>query len=116
MRNAPSWGSQEARERFPLEGMPEGHQGEFVFVDGWTPPSGEAGLPPSLDDEIAAAWRVPIGRRVRVALSGHDLPAAEGLLEVAEAPAFPFDARRALRLRIRHVEFTNRQIESWVLI
>lgn len=94
--------------------MPEGVQGEFVFVDGW--PAAEQPLPPSLDDEIAAAWHVPIGERVHVSLRDHDVPGASGLLVIAQAPDWPFDPRRPLALRIGHVAFTHRQIESWYLL
>jgi hypothetical protein len=95
--------------------MQDGHQGEFLFVDGWTPPAGSDGAIPSLDNEIAAVWHVPLGHRVRVVLRDHDMPSAEGLLEAAAAPEFPFNSHRLLHLRIRHVEFTNRQIECLVL-
>jgi hypothetical protein len=97
--------------------MPDGHQGEFLFIEGWEPPSGRnPAAPESIDKEIAQVWRVPVGWRVRVELRGHDVPSMQGLLEIAAAPDFPFDSRRVLRLRIGSVEFTHRQIEAWVLL
>jgi hypothetical protein len=95
--------------------MPVEHQSEFLFVDGWAPDAKSQSVP-TLDDEIAAAWRVPMGRRARIVLREHDVPVVEGVLEAAEGPAFPFDGRRLLPLRVGRVEFTNRQIESWTLL
>jgi hypothetical protein len=93
----------------------EGIQGEFVFVDGW--PGGGAGpLPPTLDEEIAAAWQVPIGKRVHVTLRRHDVAGTTGRLEIARAPDWPFDPHQPLALRIGHVAFTHQQIESWALL
>lgn len=100
--------------RHNLSIMPEGVQGEFVFVEGWT--GDGRPLPPSLDDEIAAAWHVPVGQRVHVTLRQHDVPGASGLLVIAHAPDWPFDPRRPLALRIVHVLFTHLQIESWTLL
>jgi hypothetical protein len=93
----------------------EGIQGEFVFVDGW--PGGEAtSLLPTLDEEIAALWHVPIGKRVDVSLRRHDLTGTRGRLEIARAPDWPFNPRQPLALRIGHVGFTHQQIESWFLL
>lgn len=84
----------------------EGVQGEFFFVEGW--PAGEApALPPSLDEEIAAAWRVPVGKRVHVSLRQHDMPGTSGLLEITRAPDWPFNPRRPLALRIGLVGFPH---------
>lgn len=102
-----------AVSRIPVEDV----QGEFVFVEGWTPPLGvvPGGGAAGVVDEIAAVWRLPVGRRARVRLRAHEVPSVAGLLEVAIPPSWPFDARRELGLRVGAVEFTNRQVESWVL-
>ncbi|MGH8019683.1 MAG: hypothetical protein ACREIA_15660 [Opitutaceae bacterium] len=93
--------------------MPEGRQEEFFFVDGSPPPDGVDAPPSSLEEEIAAMRGVPAGRRGRVRLKQHELPGLEGFVEVAAMPDLPLDSHRVLRLRIGHVMFTNRQIESW---
>ncbi len=77
------------------------------------PLPGFTDLAPSITDELAAAWGLPIGRRVRVELRRHAVPGLLGLLQVAALPDLPFDARQALRLRIGHEEFTSKQIVAW---
>jgi len=37
-------------------------------------------------------------------------------MQVAALPDLPFDARRPLRLRIGHEEFTSRQIVAWSVV
>jgi len=69
-----------------------------------------------LSDEVAAVWRVPLRTKVRVELREHDLGALVGRMEVARSPAFPFRVSEPLFLRIGNVEFTDRQIASWVLV
>lgn len=80
------------------------------------PLPGFTDLAPSLTDELAAAWGLPIGRRVRVELRRHAVPGLLGLLQVAALPDLPLDGRRPLRLRIGHEEFTSQQIVACSLL
>lgn len=80
------------------------------------PLPGFTDLAPSIADEVAAVWGLPVGRRVRVELRGHAVPGLLGLMQVAGLPDLPFDARRPLRLRIGHEEFTSQQIGSWSVL
>jgi len=73
-------------------------------------------LAPSITDELAAAWSLPIGRHLHVELRGHEVAGLRGLLQVVSMPEYPFDPRRALHLRIGHVSFTSQQIASWSII
>lgn len=80
------------------------------------PLPGFTDLAPTLTDELAATWGLPLGRRVRVELRQHAMSGLLGLLQVAGLPDSPFDGRAPLRLRIDHVEFTSRQIAAWSLL
>lgn len=77
------------------------------------PSSGESSASPDLRDEIAAAWGLPIGQRVEVFFRSAQLDSARGVLELTAAPAFPWNVREELRLRIAGFTFTSRQIEHW---
>jgi len=87
-----------------------------------TPPPASPPLPgftdlaPSLTDELAAVWGLPLGRRVRVELRQHAAPGLSGVLQVAGLPDLPFDPRAPLRLRIGHEEFTSRQVVAWSVV
>lgn len=69
-----------------------------------------------LRDEIARAWRLPLGQRVEVFFHHHQLDAISGVLELVVAPDFPWDPREPLRLRIAGVAFSSRDIEHWKLL
>jgi hypothetical protein len=91
-------------------------QSEFLFADGAEP---ELHLPHALDalfQEIAAAWGLPVGRRVRVSLRDPALPELAGSLELVGAPDLPLDPREVLRLRISGVTFRSDEIAAWVLL
>lgn len=79
------------------------------------PLPGFTDLAPELADEAAAVWGLPVGRRARVTLRGHAVDELRGLVQIAGLPELPFDARRPLRLRIGHEEFTSRQVTGWSL-
>lgn len=90
-------------------------QAEFLFADG---PAPEWHLPDprtAFYDEVAAAWQLPLGLKVRVELSGHDFVNLRGRLELARAPDLPLDSQQPLALRIGDVEFSSRQIVAWSL-
>jgi len=95
--------------------MTADHQQEFLFAAGDAP---QLGLPQSDDplvSDIAKAWSLPVGKRVRVYLKdGENLPVLEGHLELESAPDVPFDPRQPLSLRIRGYVFSNRAIAGWV--
>ncbi|MGH7995468.1 MAG: hypothetical protein ACREFX_03855 [Opitutaceae bacterium] len=90
-------------------------QQEFLFAAG---DKLQLGLPQSDDplvSDIAKAWGLPIGKKVRVHLKdGESLPVLEGRLELDSAPDVPFDPRQSLSLRIRGYVFSSRAIAGWV--
>lgn len=73
-------------------------------------------LAPELADEVAAGWGLPIGKKARVTLRGHQLEALAGWLQLEGLPNLPFDGREALRLRIGRDMFTSRQVAGWHLL
>ncbi len=79
------------------------------------PLPGFTDLAPELADEAARVWGLPVGQRARVTLRGHAMDGLHGLVQIAGLPDLPFDARRPLRLRIGHVEFTSRQVAAWTV-
>jgi hypothetical protein len=91
-------------------------QKEFLFADG---PSPQLGMPVSDDplvSDIAKAWGLPIGSKVRICLKdGESLPVLDGKLELASAsaPDLPLDPRQPLNLQIRGYVFSSRAIASW---
>jgi hypothetical protein len=87
--------------------LPAGRAREAPPLPGFTD------LAPELADEVAAVWGLPVGRRARVTLCGHVVDELSGLLQIAGLPELPLDARRVLRLRIGHLEFTSRQVTGW---
>jgi hypothetical protein len=90
-------------------------QQDFLFADGPTP---EFHLPDprsNLYADVAALWQIPVGQLIRVDRTGHDFSELRGRLELARAPAVPFDRRETLALRIGDIEFTSRQITAWSL-
>jgi hypothetical protein len=89
-------------------------QQEFLFADGH---SSQLGMPLANDPlvfDIAQAWGLPIGKRVRVHLeAGENLPLVDGRLELASAPDMPFDSRQPLKLRVRGYVFSSQAIAGW---
>jgi hypothetical protein len=69
--------------------------------------------PPDLRDEIAAAWGLPLGEQVEISFRGGELDAIAGVLDIAAAPAFPWNPREPLQLRIAGFTFTSREIARW---
>jgi hypothetical protein len=61
---------------------------------------------PELRDEIARAWGLPLGQRAAVT----------GVLELRSTPDFPWNPKQTLRLHIRGLEFSSREIERWTLL
>lgn len=95
--------------------VPPSDQLEFLLVGA---DDGTSQLADPLGDllaQIAAAWGLPIGQRVRVNLRDDTLPGLEGRLELARAPDLPLDPNRPLSLRIDRSEFSSRQIVDWLL-
>ena len=91
-------------------------QGEFLFADGVQP---ELRVPHPLDDllqEIAVAWGLPVGERVRVRLMTEAVPELSGRLELARVPDLPLDPRQPLALRVAGVTFSSREVRSWSLL
>jgi hypothetical protein len=90
-------------------------QQEFLFASGDVP---QLGLPQSDDplvSDIAKAWSLPVGKKVRVHLKDNEnLPVLDGRLELESAPDVPFDPRQPLSLRIRGYVFSSRAIAGWV--
>ena len=90
-------------------------QQDFLFADGPTP---ELHLPDprsNLYAAIAALWQIPVGQLIRVDLTDHQVSELRGRLELARAPAIPFNRRETLALRIGTIELTSRQITAWSL-
>jgi len=76
------------------------------------PHSTEPAVVPQLRDEIAQAWGLPLGERVEIRL--RDQPATfTGVLELLTAPAYPWNPRETLQLRIAGFTFNSPEIESW---
>ena len=71
---------------------------------------------PSVRDEIAAVWGLPLGERVEMALAGEQVDGVTGRLELSETPDLPWNPRQPLRLRVAGVEFSSRAIERWSVI
>lgn len=77
---------------------------------------GITALVPELADEVAARWGLPVGKRARVVLRGHQLEALAGWVQLDRLPELPFDGREVLRLRIGRETFTSRQVAGWSLV
>lgn len=69
-----------------------------------------------LQDEIATAWGLPIGQRIEICLKGAQRSAVSGLLELLQAPDYPWDRHQPLRLAIAGFVFSSRDIERWTQI
>ena len=88
-------------------------QQEFRFADGDPIQVGMQTDDPLLAD-IAAAWALPVGKRVRVQLkASENLTLLEGRLDLAAAPEVPFDPRQPLSLRVSGYVFSSRSITAW---
>lgn len=72
--------------------------------------------PPELRDEIAGIWGLPLGERVEVTFRNGQLDAITGVLEIAESPAFPWNPRKPLALRIAGFTFSSRDIARWTRV
>lgn len=68
---------------------------------------------PTLRDEIAQAWGLPLGECVQVRLRDSQCDTLTGTLELAASPNFPWNPREPLQLRIASFPFSSRVIESW---
>ncbi len=68
---------------------------------------------PELQDEIAAAWGLPLGERVEICLRGGERCAVTGILEILCAPDYPWDPHQALKLGVSGFLFSSREIERW---
>ena len=78
---------------------------------------GDSAALPHLRDEIARVWGLPLGERVEVAFRpAFPVPAVAGRLELHSDPAYPWDPRQPLGLRIAGCDFTSRDIERWKLL
>ncbi len=96
--------------------MPREHQESFSFGDDV---EFEGELPDPLSDffrDVSQAWDVPVGERVRLRLRDPSLPELSGKLRLARAPDLPLNPRQPLFLCLNGIEFTRREIASWVLI
>lgn len=71
---------------------------------------------PELRDEIAATWGLPLGQRVEICFRGGERSAVTGTLELLRAPAYPWEPRDALQLRIAGLIFSSREIERWTTL
>jgi hypothetical protein len=86
-------------------------QDEFGFDTPYMP--APAALP-ELRDEIARTWGLPLGERVEVSFRGGERAVIAGVLELADAPAYPWDNHESLKLRIAGLPFSSREIERWI--
>jgi hypothetical protein len=68
-----------------------------------------------LRDEIAAAWGLPLGRRVEVSLRNQRC-ALQGILELQRAPDYPWDGRQTLQLAVAGFVFSSRDLECWTAL
>ncbi len=71
---------------------------------------------PQLRDEIATAWRLPLGQRVEVCLRGGQRSAVTGILELLRAPDYPWDPHQPLKLAIAGLIFSSREIDRWTIL
>jgi hypothetical protein len=91
------------------------YQSEFLFGEGTAAAMHLPDPNSGLFAEILAAWRLPVGQRVRVTLQDHSFDNLRGRLELVRLPDLPFDSRQPLSLRIGTIEFSTRQIVAWSL-
>lgn len=92
--------------------MPE-HQASLPLDTSFQP---APAAPADLRDEIALAWSLPLGQRVEIALRNESLDTVAGVLELADAPDYPWNPRQPLRLRVNGFIFDSRAIERWSLL
>lgn len=64
-----------------------------------------------LRDEVARLWSLPLGERVEVFFKDGQLDNITGVLELAADPAYPWNPREPLALRIAGFTFSSRAIE-----
>lgn len=89
--------------------MPE-HQSSLPLDDSHAP---APVAPLELRDEIAQAWNLPLGQRVEISFRDGQLDAIRGSLELAAPPAYPWNPREPLALRIAGFTFNSRAIAHW---
>lgn len=68
-----------------------------------------------LRDEVARLWSMPLGARVEVFFKEGPLDNITGVLQLAAAPAYPWNPHDLLALRIAGFAFSSRAIEHWTL-
>ena len=85
---------------------------QFAFTFDLTPAT-EPAVSPDLRDEIAGVWGLPLGEKVEVFLRNSQIDTVSGILELADAPDYPWNPRQPLRLRIAGFVFSNREIGHW---
>ena len=68
---------------------------------------------PELRDEVARLWSLPLGERVEVVFKDGQLDSITGVLELVTAPAYPWNPREPLALRIAGFTFSSRAIAHW---
>lgn len=78
-----------------------------------TPHPTEPAVVAELRNEIAQAWGLPLGERVEVCFRGSQRAAITGILELISTPAFPWNPREVLQLRIAGFIFMSREIDRW---
>lgn len=94
--------------------MPPEYQENFLFGDE-VDPTREVFEP--LADflaDVSRAWDLPLGECVRLRLHGI-VPELTGKLKLAYPPDMPFDPRQPIVLRLNGIQFSQRDIASWVL-
>jgi len=112
---SPLWPGMMASGPGSAPSAPPSAQLEFLLVGADDGTSQLADPLGELRAQIAAAWELPLGQRVRVDLRDDALPGLDGRLELARAPELPLDPNRPLALRIDRTEFSSRQIVAWLL-
>ena len=92
--------------------MPE-HQANLPLDASHAP---EPAAVPELLDEVARLWSLPLGERVEVVFKDGQLDSITGVLELVTAPAYPWNPRETLVLRIAGFTFSSRAIAHWMKI
>lgn len=78
----------------------------------------QAAPPASADiqEEIAAAWGLPLGQRVEICFRGGERSAVTGTLVLRDAPDYPWNPRQPLQLAVAGFLFSSREIERWAKV
>ncbi|HEY0944169.1 MAG TPA: hypothetical protein VGD81_02850 [Opitutaceae bacterium] len=91
-------------------------QDEFLFLGGAAPELRMGHPLEELFEQISTTWGVPLRRPVRLRLRDQSIPELTGILELVRAPDLPLDKREPLRLRLKGIEFTHRDISEWTAL